>query len=365
MSEMITYYPWSEKVLHECLLSHDNGEMPTLDLEFSAKCTCASCIYCDSKPGVGRKNPRELNTKQIVKLITDARNLGLKWIYACGLGEPLEDDKLEVLVPLATKLGIKLSIFSNGILIDRRRARWLYENNVCIILKLDTFKEKTFDKILGKKGAAKKIYNSIDLLLDAGYGKKIDNKYTDLAFSIVPTKLNLGDIEDVVRFAKAHNIFPSIGELEQAGRASYMSVYGDLSIGEENMLQLKKRIESILWKGYTRPVCPTIITGLHIDNIGHCVADRDTGLNCKWFLLNEPRVVTLGNIKNDNLSELFAKAMEYRWNCFRSNKLSIESSEATEYIFGGCGGSPREIIKLSRAHLRKNIYTTNKMAAGS
>lgn len=348
---MITYYPWSAEVLNECLLGHDRDELSTLDLELTAKCTYASCIYCDSRPEVGSRQPNELNFRESEKLLKNAKKLGLKWIYACGLGEPLEDSRFERLVETASMLDIRLSIFTNGILIDEKKAKWLHENKVCLILKMDTFEEATFDKILGKEGTARKIYDSIKLLLVAGYGKDCGNDYTDLAFSIVPTLLNIGDIDNVIKYAKENNIFPSVGELEQAGRALEKKTYNDLALDSKNMLSLKKKVEKLLWEGYIRPICPTIVTGVHIDNVGNCIVDSETGLNCKWFLLQEPMVKILGNVRKDDLAMLFKEAKAYRKRCFDTNGNGVRRCESIEYIFGGCGGSPKKIIQLARRHL--------------
>jgi len=348
---MITYYPWSEEVLNECLSGHDRGELATLDLELTAKCTQASCIYCDSRPEVGSRHPNELNYRETEKLLKDAKKLGLKWVYTCGLGEPLEDARFERLVEIATILDIRFSIFTNGILIDENKAKWLHDNKVCLILKLDTFEEATFDKILGKKGAAQKIYETIKLLLDAGYGKHCGTSYTDLAFSIVPTLLNINDIGYVVKYAKENNIFPSVGELEQAGRTLEKNSYNDLALDGKSILSLKKKVEELLWKGYTRPICPTIITGIHIDNIGNCIADSETGLNCKWFLLQEPMIKIFGNIRKDDLVILFKEVRAYRKKRFNMNGNGVRKCESIEYVFGGCGGSPQKIIQLARQHL--------------
>lgn len=348
---MITYYPWSEEVLNVCLLTHDKSELSTLDLELTAKCTQASCIYCDSKPEVGSRHPNELNYRETERLLKEAKKLGLKWIYACGLGEPLEDIRFERLVETASMLDIRVSIFTNGILIDEKKAKWLHKNKVCLILKLDTFEEMTFDKILGRKGKARRIYEAIKLLLDVGYGKHCGNGYTDLAFSIVPTRLNIQDIDNVIKFAKENNIFPSVGELERAGRSLEEKTYHDLALDSKEMLSLKKRVEELLWEGYTRPICPTIITGLHIDNVGNCVMDAETGLNCKWFLLREPMVKIIGNIRKDDLAAMFKTVREYRKRCFEINGNGVRHCESIEYVFGGCGGSPRKIIQLARRHL--------------
>jgi len=348
---MITYYPWSEKVLKECLSGHTRRELYTLDLELTAKCTQASCIYCDSRPEVGRRHINELNLRETTKLLTDGKKLGLKWIYACGLGEPLEDVRFKGLVEMISKLDARLSLFTNAILIDKEKAKWLYDNRVCLILKLDTFEEETFDKILGKKGAARRIYDALELLLDVGYGKRSENGSTDLAFSIVPTRLNIHDIENVIKFAKENNIFPSVGELERAGRTLEGTTYHDLALDDKETLALKKEVERLLWKGYTRPICPTIITGVHIDNVGNCVVDLETGLNCKWFLLGEPAVRILGNVRTDELASMFQAVKEYRKKCFDRNSNGVRECESVNYVFGGCGGNPRKIIQLARQHL--------------
>ncbi len=353
---MIIYYPWSEKVLNECLSRHDNGELTTLDLELTAQCTYASCIYCDSKPDVGRRHPNEMNFRETRELLKDAVKLGLRWIYACGLGEPLEDDRFNGLVEVASEYNVRLSIFTNGILIDEEKAKWLHDNKVCLILKLDTFKEEAFDRILGKKGAAKRIYNTVELLLDAGYGKNcgIDHKgnsYTDLAFSIVPTSLNIDDMDKVIKFAKENNIFPSVGELEQAGRVLEKKAYFNLTINSDTMLKLKQTVEKLLWKGYIRPICPAIITGLHIDHLGRCIVDKKTGLNCKWFLLTEPMTKEIGNIRKDDLVTMFEEVRDYRKKRFNMKNNGVSQCESIDYIFGGCGGNPRKIVEIARQHL--------------
>ncbi len=158
---MIEYYPWSKEVLDESLKIHDGGGLPTLDIELTAKCSKASCIYCDSKPAVGNENPNELKPEETEKLVRDAADMGLRWVYTCGLGEPFEDRKFTGLVSLLHKLDVRISLFTNGIFIDRKKADWLHEHGVCLILKLDTFDEAVFDEILGIEKNCKKSLSSI------------------------------------------------------------------------------------------------------------------------------------------------------------------------------------------------------------
>jgi len=347
----IIYYPWSREVLDECIKDYLEGKLPVIDLELTARCSKCSCIYCDSRPGVGEATPFELTLTETLNFLKEAKELGAKWMYVCGLGEPLEDPKFFDMVSYMSELGIRLSLFTNAQLINENVAKFLRKNGVCLIIKLDTFDEQIFDKILGGKGKAKRIYQAIDYLLEAGYAQDNGNGTTDLAFSIVPTKLNLSSIPEVIKFAKLHNIFPSIGELEFSGKAKIPPIWKKLALSKEETKHLRSIVERMLWPNYKRPICPAILTGIHITNIGNCVVDKDTGLACKWFLLQEPSIQVLGNIRTDTLTTLFDKAKKYRKKCF-TNEEKIREHEI-DYIFGGCGGNPREVIEIAKEIVTK------------
>ena len=100
-----------------------------------------------------------------------------------------------------------------------------------------------------------------------------------------------------------------------------------------------------------RPICPCILTGVHIDNIGNCIVDRDTGLNCKWFLLKDPLTTQLGNIYSNSILDLFDKVNTYRKLCFETKLELIKQTCDISYVFGGCGGNPKEIIELAITQL--------------
>jgi len=342
------YLPWSKQVLHECLVQQSQGLLPALDIELTAKCSVCSCIYCDSKPEVASTiNFKETDISAILKLLEDALPLGLKWVYTCGLGEPLEDPKFWDILHFMNKHGIKLSMFSNGVFIrDVNTANELKKNGVNIILKMDTFDENKFDTILGVKGTAQRIYTARDHLLSAGYAQS--DRLTDLAFSIVPTSLSIPGIPEVIEFCKKHKVFASIGELEQAGEVINKNLSSTLSVPKEDVIKLKQIADEYFGGCYMRPICPCILTGLHIDNRGDCIVDRVTGLNCKWFLLATPDIEVIGNIYDTSASVLFEKAKKHRTNAFIKNKILIDSSFSVSYVFGGCGGNPRDIIELAR-----------------
>jgi len=347
--------------MQRCLALHDAGMMPTLDLELTAKCTAACCIYCDSKPEpdahpvvgtVGVAHPDELTWPELKHLLQQAVDLGLEWIYTCGLGEPLQDPNFWQMLDFISAHGVRLSMFTNGIFIqDKFTAQRLKSAGVCIILKMDTFDERKFDTILGAIGKARRIYRARDLLLESGYAD--DTEVTDLAFSIVPTALSIDSIPDVVDYCRRNQIFASIGELEHAGEVmkNDARVLNDLALTDKQIRLLKEVANEYAGQGrYLRPICPSILTGVHIDYVGNAVADRLTGLNCKWFLLSEPDVHVFGNIRSDSLSSLLVDASEYRRACFATNATHISQCARISYVFGGCGGNPRDIMELTRKH---------------
>jgi MoaA/NifB/PqqE/SkfB family radical SAM enzyme len=294
----------------------------------------------------------ELPMVRTLDMLRQAHAIGLRWVYCCGLGEPLEDQRFRQIIEVCSQAGTQVSLFTNALEIDESIATWLYKNGVNLIVKLDSLNEEHFDRILGRRGAAREAYRAIECLLSAGYGRNCGDGLTDLAFSIVPTSITLHDIAEVIGYAVQVHAFPSVGELEQAGRVIEKHDYSTLALSQEDIDDLRNEIESLLWKGYTRPICPSIVTGLHVDNQGNCIVDRPTGLNCKWFMLREPDTHILGNVGEVSLKELLQLVCAYRRECFRKNEFYIANCEKTHYVFGGCGGSPREIIKIARSHLK-------------
>ena len=342
------YKPWSKRVLQECRNLQRNGKLPALDLGFTAKCSQCSCIYCDSKPEVSDIiNSDETSIDNMLRVLDECVTLGLKWVYVCGLGEPLEDVKCWKILDFLSEKNVRISMFSNGQFIQSKEvAGELKKRDVNIILKMDTFDEAQFDKILNKPGAANKIYAARDYLLSAGYAQS--SAETDLAFSLIPTAWSLPSMPDIIEYCKKYKIFASIGELEFAGEVLRNNVNDILKISKTEVDNLKRLADEYYQGNYMRPVCPSIMTGLHIDNKGNVIVDRITGLNCKWFLLKEPDTHKIGDIYNSSIKELFASVIEYRNNAFIKNKEIIDTYLNISYVFGGCGGNPPEIIKLVR-----------------
>jgi MoaA/NifB/PqqE/SkfB family radical SAM enzyme len=332
------YKPWNSQITSPAMDMIRQNKLYVLDLEMSAICNLASCIYCDSK--VGRPRKGELTYEECEKLIIDGSSLGLKWIFVCGLGEPLADPKFLKLVNFASRFGIRFSFFTNGIIINQEIAQILKKAEACLILKLDSFNSSNFDQILGRKGASEKIYNSLHVLINNGFGEVDDAGQTALALSIVPTKITANDVLYVVEYCCENGLFPSIGELEYAGKGR--ANYETLGLSCEDLISLKNEVEKIWGGNYMRPLCPAVIGGLHVDNMGNCTVHRLTGVSCEWFLLSDPDMVRIGNIRENSINELLTSLNAYRSQRFYEELSGCQN--VVPNVFGGCGGRI-EIIK--------------------
>jgi len=336
----LVYHPWSSKVLKELINTYRRCELPVLDLEFSAACTLrkifGGCIYCDSE--VGSPHNNELNAHEVMMLIDRCLALGLKWIYVCGLGEPTNDPKFYDVIEKLEAANVKMSIFTNGIYLTRDLIEKLYESNVSIIIKCDSFNEKRFNHILMGKltttfNPARKIYENIRHALEVGYCEKSG---PDMALSVVITRINIDDIPHIVEFCKNNAIFPLIAELEYAGRAK--RIYSELAPSVHELLELKQKVDEILGYEYVVPICPAALVGLHITNVGECVIDRRTGMSCGWFYLKEPDYVSLGNVRHHDVKHLLYAQLEYRSGITPDALIDWWRDVRARLVFGGCGG---------------------------
>jgi len=334
------YEPWSFKVMGSAIEKFKNGYLPILDIELSARCDHGCCIYCDSD--VGSPYPNELSFEELKSVVDSGKKLGVEWVYICGLGEPTDDEKFFRVIEYLAENDIKISMFSCGIDYTIKDIKKLRNCNVNLIIKLDSFDEKIFDYLLGKEDSAKSVYKTLALLLEEGYAKKNDDDLTDLAFSIIPTRKNIKEIPKIVKYCKENNIFPSIGELEFSGRAK--KVFSALSPSKEELIELKRNVDMILGYDYKKPICPSAIASLHINNVGKYVVDKETGLSCPWFFLKEPEYFEVGDVREDEIRVVLKRMIEYR----KERRSNIESiiKNISQHVFGGCGGDITKLLEL-------------------
>jgi hypothetical protein len=91
--------------------------------------------------------------------------------------------------------------------------------------------------------------------------------------------LRLPKIRRGLRCGRIRLYWGSIWELEQAGMVLARKHYSELAVDDTALMGLKADVERLLWPGYKRPICSSILTGIHIDNIGTCPPRQSVGAN--------------------------------------------------------------------------------------
>ena len=166
------------------------------------------------------------------------------------------------------------------------------------LVKIDSFSHTLLKELYGCSDSdAQKNLDTIQCCFDMTYNKPDDYYY--IAASIVPTKLNYKEIPSLVQRCLEHRTFPLLGLLEYAGNA--IGKYNELLLSRDELLNLKNKINDIINAEYKVPICPSVISGIHIHNNGYVSVDKKSGLSCSWFWLKTPETVNLCHVNDIEL----------------------------------------------------------------
>jgi len=203
----------TNKQLKEAFLSN---KMLLIDAETSNICNL-NCEYC-FRDVYGTKSAikNELSIKERKDLFKQACELGCRTIKISGAGEPSIDPYFEEMVKYANDLGMWVISFTNGFVIDEKRAKELSKLGLSLIVKCNSFDPKIEDKMVGRQGYAEKRNKALNCLISAGFTK---DKPTRLGMDAVITKLNIDIIINSLRYCRQNNIFPIFRPMMPIGGA--------------------------------------------------------------------------------------------------------------------------------------------------
>ena len=338
---MLEYLPWSVDVLHDCWEQYNKTEkLNIIDIELGGACNFR-CKYCDTPT---YQKDIAYCLEDIEKLIIQS---GVKWLFLCGLGEPTVGANmrdLKIILSFCKAHNVKCSAFSNIANFDDELFMYVEQEVLYPLFKLDSFDANLI----------KRIYNISDQLAAKQLGNvyrmpdvvKMDGHYTNVAASIVPSNDNFEELETIVSWCYANNIYPLIGDLEDAGKGQ--DEYRAMKVTDQNLLRLRKFILDRTGEEYRIPICPSVLFGLHISYDGFVVVDGVSGLSCHWFWLEEPKIKKLCEINGRTFNEMSTIVIENRKKLKEQIRGMI--SERERLVFGGCGG---DVVDLLAFYLEK------------
>jgi radical SAM protein with 4Fe4S-binding SPASM domain len=196
-----------------------SGRLLSMEIEFSLRCDFR-CPYCYVPNG--RSHENELSPEEIRHTIVQAKDLGARRIIILG-GEPSIYPGIVDMIGFIRKQGLEVEMFTNGSGITPTFAEQLIQQNVRVVLKLNTRNEKLQDRLAGKTGASRIIHAALTNLKRAGYPSEAGF----LAISTVICRQNLDEVPEMWQWLRDQNIepyFEMITPQENAKRNTWLDV---------------------------------------------------------------------------------------------------------------------------------------------
>ncbi|MBI4633769.1 MAG: radical SAM protein [Deltaproteobacteria bacterium] len=202
------------------------------------------CIYCYNESGrteAGRPVRHRMKFADYEKAILESSSLGAQSVILVGVGETMMDKNFRKLIELISTEGMIPLIFTNGTLLTRETANFLYKHGTSIYLALDSTRENVFDKITGSKGMLPVVLQGVDNCLEAGFGKttvRNGHSVTDFAVNTMLMKSNMNYLDEIEDFCQEKGLLFTCRFPEKIGAAcSYWESHIAATVEEENLMR--------------------------------------------------------------------------------------------------------------------------------
>ena len=293
----------TEQFLQVMSAKHEQRMMLSLGLTTGPNCNMR-CVYCYSEFGTreaGRSIGQRMILRDYEKAIRESAALGAQSVIIVGIGETMLDKNFTKIIELAHGEGMIPLIFTNGSLIDKEMARFLFDHETTIYLSLDSTREAVFNKITQTEGLFPSIINGIDNCLEAGFGQityRNGHLVTDFAINSMVMKSNIDHLMEIEQFCQDRKILFTCRLPEKLGTAPH---YWQNSIAAtpEEEAELRKEAEKHSLGGEvfrTEYGCLFWITGV--------ILGIDGQARLCYSLNNEK---DFGNIRTDSMRDIIRK----------------------------------------------------------
>jgi mycofactocin radical SAM maturase len=184
----------------------------TWELTYACNLTCAHCLSSS-----GRRDPRELTTKQCEAVIDELQRMQVFYVNIGG-GEPTIRPDFWHLLEYAVdhQVGVKFS--TNGVRITPDRARFLADTDyVDVQVSLDGATGEVNDRVRGP-GSYATALGALENLRTAGF--------RDAKISVVCTRENISQLDELKTLADSYGATLRLTRLRPSGRGA--DVWNDL-----------------------------------------------------------------------------------------------------------------------------------------
>ena len=156
-----------------------------LDLNITNRCNYR-CVHCCFDSGI--KNMEELSYDEIERVLTDARELGVKRIDVTG-GETLVRKDLEQILKKGKELGFRIELLTNGSLLTKEKLLRFKEIGLDALgISLDGSIHEIYKNIRGQTPKTfKRVVENIKLCKDLGFYTKVNTVVFESNINDIPS----------------------------------------------------------------------------------------------------------------------------------------------------------------------------------
>jgi len=240
----------------EEIIKNNKGKLLTLDIDFGSYCSL-NCPTCFRRQNSVDDIPHELKYDDLVTLVIQAKELGLKSVKFLGAGEPLENGRfLEFLrflkdldiIPLIFTKGqvigddtaVKKHFGEYGIITGKELVQELNRCNASILLNFNTFDDELQAKLVGSDINYIHIRNkALQLLVEEGFN---NGNPTRLALINSPVTIwNIDEAFEIYKWGRLRNLYTVITPTMISGKAKN-DFWKKITPSEEKLVELYTNI---------------------------------------------------------------------------------------------------------------------------
>ncbi|NQT50210.1 radical SAM protein [Candidatus Kuenenbacteria bacterium] len=306
-------------------IENNQGKLLTLDFDFGRFCSL-KCPDCFRKVSViDELSSGDLSYDQMLAVIDQAVDLGLRTVKVCGKGEPTEDTRFLQFVRDMSARGVGLAVFTAGqVLGDDEKARVinrdhgirdakhlceeLFKLNVSFMLKFQSFDSETQDLRVGKDGHTAIRDQALINLVEAGFADEFPTRLATCSNPI--NKLTANEVFDIYVWSRQRNIYPITAALMVSGKQIDKQFLQENDISDDEKIQLWTQIyewnieHGLQTLGQIEREQISVLPGMHPCNqiaVGLYVSMTGNVLLCPGS------TVSLGNVEEESLEEIWQR----------------------------------------------------------
>jgi MoaA/NifB/PqqE/SkfB family radical SAM enzyme len=265
------------------------------------------CKKCFTSAG-SRRVKNLLILEEIFRIIKEGKELGARNVSILGEGESLMYKNIKEVVEYTDKLGMILMISTNGRILTRDMADFLFKHNVVLGISLDTLDEKQYNDYCGGNASLKEVLKNIDYVRKL-YSKKIYEekgyKIYQLLIHMTVTAKNFDKLKEIEDFCGGDIFFDcqSLSEVGNAKKnASFFKFYKNDYKNFQKFGHLIKPPMVLSKTESGRCICCLFHYGISVACNGEVMFDAHVKESMKF----------IGNIRNYSLKRLVEKRNKLR-----------------------------------------------------